>query len=359
MPPTLTPLIQDMITAMRQDDAAAFQRSLRALGAQAQRSDPDALTDAVGQLAPLLGRLYGIYAKVAVVAGAFVERGASPLALCETLPRRAADAMQLAEIFPTAWSEASDGRPLPDRANLSQMPSTRNLLTAHARRRGISERDADVLAMSWFDVEDWLKAMITVMAQRDFRAAMSHRTRVHDAAAAIAKVVDSAHWVRGLSLVLDDEPLIALDPASGRGFRLTMSGVGDNFQLHTLLADRLLAPGRLDGDQPEPAWVAAATDAAPGPFWPTAPILRRFRMFDGHGAYVYPEGRPADIEPLDEVRVVVLHPPKGEYGWQNGRIYQHMTPQLTLDRALDPAEAADWLSRIAPARQTDLMANNP
>jgi hypothetical protein len=44
-------------------------------------------------------------------------------------------------------------------------------------------------------------------------------------------------------LVLDDEPLIALDPASGRGYRLTMSGVGDNHQLHTPLADRLLTPG--------------------------------------------------------------------------------------------------------------------
>lgn len=359
MPPTLTPLIQNMVTAIDQGDAAAFHRSLRPLWAQAQRSEPDALTDAVGQLAPLLGRLYGIYAKVAVVAGAFVEWGASPLALCEALPRRVADAMQLAEIFPAAWAQAAAGQPLPDRASLSQMTSARSILTAHSRRRGISERDADLLAVSWFDVEDWLKAMITVMARRDFRDAMSHRTRVREAAAAIAKVVESAHWVRGLSLVLDEEPLIALDPASGRGYRLTMSGIGDNFQLHTLLADRLLAPGRLDGDPPEPAWVAAATDSAPGPFPPTTPILRRSRMFDGYGAYVYPEGRPADIEPLEEVRVVVLHPPNGDYGWQNGRTYQHMTPQLTLDRVLDPAEAADWLSRIAPARQTDLMANNP
>ena len=50
-----------------------------------------------------------------------------------------------------------------------------------------------------------------------------------------------AGWVHGLTLVLDDEPLIVLDPDSGCGFQLTMSGIGDNYQLHTLLADRLTA----------------------------------------------------------------------------------------------------------------------
>lgn len=34
-----------------------------------------------------------------------------------------------------------------------------------------------------------------------------------------------------------------------------------------------------------------------------------------------------------------------------------MSPSLTLDRALDPAEAAGWLGRVAPAVQDDLMAH--
>lgn len=86
------------------------------------------------------------------------------------------------------------------------------------------------------------------------------------------------------------------------------------------------------------------------------PIVRRFRLFDGHGAYVFPEGRPADIQPLDGTRVLVLHPPLAPLGWTGGRFYEHMHPALTLDRELDPAEAAGWLSRIAPAVQDDMMA---
>jgi hypothetical protein len=151
---------------------------------------------------------------------------------------------------------------------------------------------------------------------------------------------------------------LALDHASRRGFHLTMSGVGDNFQLYTLLADRLAGHGQESPfglESPKPEWVAAATDS---PLPPTDPILRQFRLFDGLGYYVFPEGHPADIAPLDGTRVVVLHAPLGRYGWTSGRIYLHMTPTLTLDRFLEPAEAADWLARVLPARETDLMSVN-
>ena len=67
------------------------------------------------------------------------------------------------------------------------------------------------------DVEDWLKAMITVLTRREFRTAMDPRVRdeLRQAAAALAGDLMRASWVTGLTLVLDDEPLIALDPASG------------------------------------------------------------------------------------------------------------------------------------------------
>jgi hypothetical protein len=61
--------------------------------------------------------------------------------------------------------------------------------------------------------------------------------------------------------------------------------------------------------------------------------------------------------PLDGTRVVILHPPLGRFAWSAGRAYRHMTPTLTLDRILAPAEAAGWLARVSPARETDLMAS--
>jgi hypothetical protein len=130
-------------------------------------------------------------------------------------------------MVPGAWAQAGDGRPLPDRTGSPTMTEVLQTLVEHARRRGISERGAECVALAWFDLGDWLNPMITVMARQEFRAAMEHRDEVRAAAAAIAKEAGSAHWVHGISPVLDDEPLIVLDPASGNGYRLTMSGVGD------------------------------------------------------------------------------------------------------------------------------------
>ena len=75
---------------------------------------------------------------------------------------------------------------------------------------------------------DWIKPMITCMARREFRSALPAETvtAARDAAAAIAVsqpdehsdgTALSAHWLEGLAMVLDDEPLVVLDPASGRG----------------------------------------------------------------------------------------------------------------------------------------------
>lgn len=69
-------------------------------------------------------------------------------------------------------------------------------------------------------------------------------------------------------------------------------------------------------------------------------------------------GHPSDIQPLDGTRVLILHLPLGRFGWNGGRAYEHMRPTFTLDRELSPAEAAGWFTRVAPARETDLMSTN-
>ena len=56
---------------------------------------------------------------------------------------------------------------------------------------------------------------------------------------------------------------VVLDPAQGKGYRVRISGLADNFQLHTLLADALI--GRfsnrwLRGRRPSRAEVATARD---------------------------------------------------------------------------------------------------
>ncbi|MGY4921984.1 hypothetical protein [Streptomyces sp. 900105755] len=284
------------------------------------------------------------------------------MALADVLPQRAAEAMLLNGLVPGCWAEAAPGRPLPEQVSGSA-PELVQALATLARAEGRpDEGDMTRIAMSWFDMEDWLQALIAVWGHGPFRAAVPTEVKaeLRQYATAVADRSQRAAWVRDLAAVLDDETLLVLHPPARKGYLLTMSGVGDNFQLHILLADRLVGDsgqGMVPGERPDRSWVAAATDADPY-LGPGNPAIRRFRLFDGHGAYVHPEGVPADIKPLDGTRVLVLHPPNGDYGMGVGRVFQDMIPALSLDRILGPEETERWLTRIAPAVENDFMASD-
>lgn len=285
---------------MAQGSDRLFFQALRRLATDSEGLEVEESTALVEQIAPMLPGLVGTFSKLAVVAGALVERGASPMALVEVLPERAFMTMASRLALERMWDLATQGRPLPEFKPPRDAAVVREILEtlrAEARRLGRPEQHVEQVAYSWFSLDDWINPLIAAMASgREFRKAMAWREDVADGAGRLKQRSEGAHWLYGLCRVCDDEPLIALDPTSGRGFRLTMSGVGDNYQLHTLLADRLMRPGHgglLEGRPPEPAWVRAASAGPAGPFDPTKPITRRLRLFDGHGGYVYPEGWPA------------------------------------------------------------------
>jgi hypothetical protein len=250
---------------------------------------------AVEELVPVLrGRPSGVFARTALIAGAYVEWGASPVALA--------------------------------------------------------------IALSWHDVQHWLGLALTLMTRREFRDLVPAKAEIAEVASELGEHDERAECLADLAQVLDDEPLVVLDSATGRGFHLTMSGIGDNFQLHTLLADRLIgdvAQGLLAGVRPDVSWVAAATAGPTEP--PNGLIRRSLRLFDASGQYVSPEGLPADIAVRDGVRVLVAYPPSGDYFWTSGRVFEVMTPDLRLDRTLTAQEALEWFARTAPAVQNDLF----
>ena len=364
----MRPLIDAVVQAIRDEDVQGFDASCSRLARAARdTASPAELTALIEDLLSLVRGASGIVTKLAVLVGACVEWGGSPVPLSDVLPRRAVSAMVGYDLFPDLWRAVSGGQPLPEgRSNTEVVREFTDYAASHRRDPALYA----AVASAWFDLIDWIKPMITCMARREFRSALPAEvvTEIREAAAAIATgqgdwqaddTTIRAHFLEGLAMVLDDEPLIVLDPASGRGFRLTMGGVGDNWQLHTLLADRLSGP---DGvrwlEPPRPDWVAEATDAPLVPHLATDPVLRRFRLYDGTGRYVYPEGRPADIGTVEGTRVLVLHPPNGWFGWQNARVYEAMKPTLTLDGVLAPVEASAWLGRIVPADETDIMSRH-
>ncbi len=329
----------------------AWSRQLTVVAGKARRRTVAVLSAAVEQMVPLLDDVGGVFIRNAGLASMLVDLGGSPLPLREVMPRLTAQTLEYRAGFPQVW--AATGRPLPDARRRPSMAAIQSML--RTATPGLSQADAIHYAAAWLYLTDVVRPMNRLMGHRDFRRAMSHRDRLRDAAAAVADQDEGARWLHGLTLVFDQEPLIVLDRDTRRGFALTASGIGDNYQLHTLLADRLIGRGRLPGQRPDKSWVAAASTGKQQTVSLAHPIVRRFRLYDGLGAHINIDGWPADIPTIEGVRVIVLLPPDGVRGWNAGRAYPHMPPTLTVDRELSRAEADNWWQHVTPVREVSLL----
>ncbi|MFL9658669.1 hypothetical protein ACJ7VE_33700 [Streptomyces sp. PB17] len=341
---------------MESGSVSGFNAALTNLAEVAKEEGSEGLTDAVRRLTPLLPGLAGDFAVTAVLAGALVEWGGSPLPLVDVLPRRATEAMMLNAAVPSLWESATRGRPLPEpeSANLSEL--VRALTRRPWYRRSIDESKKEDLirvSMAWFDMEDWLKSLIAVMVDDEFRSAVPDKVKAElcQYAATVSERSQRATWVAVLANVLDGEQVLVVDPDSRRGYVLTMSGISDNGQLYILLADRLIGDpgdGWVAGIRPSPQWVDAATSGSPY-LTSSAPARTSFTILDGYGNEVSADGVPADITLLNGVRVLVLSPVRRQYVLNAGRMFERMRPTLSLKGILQPAETAEWFARLPPS----------
>ena len=142
-------LIADAQAATRAGDDASFRRCVASLHAAGQSASADDLTGALEEMATWLCSLNGIFTKAALLAGAFVEWGGSPLPLAAALPGWAAYKMRLYELFQEAWPRISGGRALPDQENLRAMRPAIEVMTAVAERARLPVASAEQIVATW------------------------------------------------------------------------------------------------------------------------------------------------------------------------------------------------------------------
>lgn len=355
----LPDLCAALVQAVQGSDGPAAAGAFEAVATQARQADAAQLTAGLRVLTPALAELrLATGGQLAVLAGGLVELGADPTLVLDTLASRVADGLERAALFPALWDKAGDGVDRPVAGDATQLDAVVRRLDAAAGRYDVPPADARNVAEAWFAVGDWAPGLLVPLQRKDVRQALPHRQRLIDAAAATQDLVEPARWMYGLLLVLDDEPVIVLHRATGRGYRLTIGGIGDNSQLHTLLAATLIGDpdqGLIAGTPPEPQWVAAATD---GDLHPPGGIAGRLHLVDAFGTPIWNEGRPVDIPKLHEQRVIVVDPAPDPRTWDAGRAYPLMRPTITLDGLLEPDEAAQWMAKVAPA-STAMPAPGP
>lgn len=316
----------------------------------------------------------GPRAVVAVLVGACVERGADAERCAPGVLAGLRAAVEGAVAFAEAWAATGGGAfPVPDAGE----PGAET-----------AERVGFEAAVSWWTLRQWEMAAVALLNHRTVRAearAGSDRQAVraesthqsvraepdrqavpaeptHQAAPAaapgnrhallsllIAVEQASDQQFRSLSYalqVLDDEPLVALHRPSGTGYALRFFGIGDNFQLHTLLADALIGGGHVQGYAPSPHEVAVCRET-PG----QVDTVGSFELVAPDGARLWNEGNPAGIPLVDGVRLLVLDEPAYRRSWPAGRFFPGMRGDVILERALEPEETERWFSHVSPAKE--------
>ncbi|MGW9032257.1 hypothetical protein ACWGQ5_51410, partial [Streptomyces sp. NPDC055722] len=130
-------------------------------------------------------------------------------------------------------------------------------------RLGGDAYEATRSAPAWCSLDAWqppAPAVLCRSAQVRRRHAPTLLPACRDLAA--LKRHDLTYLAYALA-VLDDEPPVVLHRPSGTRFEVRIGGIGDTFQLHTLLAHVLIGGGHVPGATPSAESVRLATNPEP------------------------------------------------------------------------------------------------
>lgn len=364
----LTKRVDDLIALMRADTVEgeiahkSAQDILKAAkGASIQQRD-DAVTRLAALIPDIAIRRAGL---LAIVCGALVEQGAHMEPFAQPVLARFSEAVRHALPFLEACAVEAAA------TKSSNENESGDLGVEEAIERfgqQVGERMPDA-AQAFASVE-WLSTATLAILSRSkaLRQQVQADTPLVQAMARFAELGMELPCFHEMLSLLDDEQLIVLHPALARGYVIRIAGIGNNFQLHTLLADALIGDagqGWLPGERPSPQVAALAKDApitnpdtlptAYGAFnlWNWTGLRADGSLPEGQAAgsehWVWNEGIPADIVPFQGTRVILLGPAPYPRAWNSGRFFPTMVGELEVLRHLSPEEARNWLDRIASA----------
>ncbi|WP_327187154.1 hypothetical protein [Streptomyces sp. NBC_01334] len=282
---------------------------------------------------------------LAMAAGFCVERGADPVACAEPIlggvHQDLLDALEFARRW-TATGATEDELPEPDEKIIDD---------ALPARLGGDVYEATRLALAWCSIEEWQPPALAVLC-RSAEVRRRHASAILPACRDLAAL--ERHDLKCLAYalaVLDDEPLVVLHRPTGTGFEVRIGGIGDNFQLHTLLAHVLVGGGHVPGTAPSAESVRLATDPEPAQGSTRTIATGAFELLAPDGGRIWNEGLPDDIPVVEGRRLLVLDEPTYQRSWNADRFFPHLPGTAELTRVLTADETRTWFAHTSPGNE--------
>jgi hypothetical protein len=293
---------------------------------------------------------------LALVCGALVERGWDPSPIVEPLRRR------LETLFAPASALADACRArLPKTEGEANNEDDPGDAFEKVRAQAALEMPAESAA--WDALEAFWRPAIAVFSVSPAARAIARPLRAK--AANIADYNTAGHWISMILAVLDDEPILAIEPATNLGILGRISGVVDNFQLNTLLMHEFPKSGFFARRRVPQRVADVARGAGPqqtGDIVTSVWNLYTWQAiqpdlklpdpndYGAHTNWIWNEGKPEDIPDFDGRRVILLGPPSYPRSWQSQRMFLMLPASLVCERKLSKDEVHGWLQRMAAAK---------
>ncbi|MFE7098729.1 hypothetical protein [Streptomyces erythrochromogenes] len=345
--------VESFDAAMAEHSVSRLEAAYNALATLPKETLAEHSRELGPHLAAQLGEMPQWHAAVySVFVGALVEWNADAAACARPLLAGLRTSMEQALEFARLWQERyGDEEEPPDP---SGMPSPEQQKAFGADYAQVWHAPY----FGWLSVDQWERAAVAVLADPRVRASLTGPDAPADRDALVELTrrlephIGDLQCVQRALLLLDDEPLLVLDRASRRAFRMRMSGIADNYQLQTLLAGVLIGgghlPGHLPADVPSAEAVALSTSAPidmdrPGELPRT---MECFNFAEPSGRWIWSATTPDRIPMVDGVRRLVLDPPVFRHQYQAVRFLPRVPGSLTLEAVLEPAEAAPYFTGV-------------
>jgi hypothetical protein len=290
---------------------------------------------------------------VALVCGAVIENGADPSPVAEPLTSRLKSLLESA----SALAEFC----LAQMAKLDVNDEDKNDAFEKIRERSAGRMPKENAAWEALDVF-WRPAVVVYSASPQARAGGQVLLRVAEKTCEYHKGV---YWLQTILPVLDNEPIVVLEPATGLGALGKISGVVENFQLQTLLMGQF--PGAGLGSRIRQSVLDVVTGIGPQQngeevvgiwnmyVWQAIQpdlTLPNPSNYASNELWIWGEGKPADIPAFEGRRVILLGPASYPRSWSAQRMFASLSASLELEPLLTAGEVRNWLQRMVEAKAT-------